>query len=211
MASLGVLYVLARLSGARIELGRLRRLHADQQGSVQSLSFVLTLPLFIMVLLFIVQVSQLMIGQIVVEYAAFAAARAAAVWIPAGLAGGEDSNCISSFSPDPAAPDQVPPSPAGPSDGGETFLVAPGQPEVQQDRLGGRAGLYADLALAEPGRRPVGPGRGDGGGHQGGLCRAGPELHRQPLDPARLENKLAYAAANTAVEIRFYHSNPSRR
>ena len=72
IASLGVLYVLARISRARMELGRLRRLHADQQGSAQSLSFVLTLPLFIMVLMFIVQVSQLMIGQVVVEYAAFA-------------------------------------------------------------------------------------------------------------------------------------------
>src|SRR5687767_11915386 len=58
-------------------------LHADELGSVQSLSFVLTVPLFIMLMLLAVQITQLMIGQIVVHYAAFAAARSAAVWIPA--------------------------------------------------------------------------------------------------------------------------------
>ena len=52
---------------------------------MQSLSFVLTLPLFIMVMMMIVQVSQLMIGMVVVHYAAFAAARSAAVWIPAAM------------------------------------------------------------------------------------------------------------------------------
>ena len=83
VASFCVLLLLVRMSRARWELGRLRQLHADQVGTVQSLSFVLTLPLFVMVMLLIVQVSQLMIGQIVVEYAAVAAARAAVVWIPA--------------------------------------------------------------------------------------------------------------------------------
>lgn len=62
---------------------RLWSLHRCQQGGVQSLAFVLTLPLLVMVLLFIVQVSQLMIGIMVVNYAAFAAARAASVWAPA--------------------------------------------------------------------------------------------------------------------------------
>ena len=48
---------------------------AIKPGSVQTLSFVLTLPIFIMVMMLIVQVSQLMIGLIVVHYAAYAAAR----------------------------------------------------------------------------------------------------------------------------------------
>ena len=52
---------------------------------MQSLSFVLTLPVFILVMMMIVQVSQLMIGIVVVHYAAFAAARSAAVWIPAAM------------------------------------------------------------------------------------------------------------------------------
>lgn len=74
--------VLIRLSGARWQWGRLKQLHACQQGSVQSLSFVLTLPLFLLIVLFIVQVSQLMIAITVVHYAAYAAARSAMVWIP---------------------------------------------------------------------------------------------------------------------------------
>jgi hypothetical protein len=60
-------------------------LHGDQQGSVQSLSFVLTVPFFIMLMLLAVQITQLMIGLIVVHYAAFAAARSASVWIPARI------------------------------------------------------------------------------------------------------------------------------
>ena len=52
---------------------------------MQSLSFVLTLPVFIFIMMMIVQVSQLMIGIVVVHYAAFAAARSAAVWIPAAM------------------------------------------------------------------------------------------------------------------------------
>jgi len=56
---------------------------ADERGSVQSLSFVLTVPVFIMLMMLAVQVTQLMIGEIIVNYAAFAAARSASVWIPA--------------------------------------------------------------------------------------------------------------------------------
>src|SRR3989304_3281384 len=88
-ALLGVAFVCAwallRLAHARVQPRRVARLHDDVQGTAQSLSFVLTLPFFIMILLFIVQVSELMIGAIVVHYAAFAAARSAAVWIPADM------------------------------------------------------------------------------------------------------------------------------
>ncbi len=207
IASVSVLYILVRISRARMELGRLRRLHADQQGSAQSLSFVLTLPLFIMVLMFIVQVSQLMIGQVVVEYAAFAGARAAAVWIPAGLASGEGSNCISSFSLDPAALNQVPPNSAGPSDGGETFLVSPGSPKYN------KIASAAVMACM-----PVSPSRNLGAGLSGqdsttaevikaAYAALAPGSTANAAIPTRIENKLAYAAANTAVVIRFYHSN----
>jgi len=60
-------------------------LHADERGSVQSLSFVLTVPVFIMLMMLAVQVTQLMIGEIIVNYAAFAAARSASVCIPARI------------------------------------------------------------------------------------------------------------------------------
>lgn len=59
------------------------RLHRDARGGVQSLAFVLTFPLLILIVLFIVQLSQLLVGVVTVQYAAFAAARAASVWIPA--------------------------------------------------------------------------------------------------------------------------------
>ena len=67
-------YALYRVARRPARFSRLRNLHGDQCGAVQSLSFVLVLPLFVMVMLFIVQVSQLMIGTIVVHYSAYAAA-----------------------------------------------------------------------------------------------------------------------------------------
>lgn len=90
-AALAAAFVLLRIvvgvSGARLEIVRLRKLHCSEEGAVQSLSFVLTLPLFIMIVMFIVQVSQLMIGIMGVHYATFAAARAAIVWTPARVVG----------------------------------------------------------------------------------------------------------------------------
>src|SRR5208282_4682418 len=88
-------WVLLRFSRVQLRLGRLFKLHGDEAGNVQSLSFVLALPLFIMIMMMIVQVSQLMIGIVVVNYAAFAAARSAAVWIPATMAEPEGPCCIS--------------------------------------------------------------------------------------------------------------------
>ena len=61
LAAFAGLWLVARVSGARLETARLWRLHRCQEGSVQTLSFVLTLPIFMMIVLFIVQVSQLMI------------------------------------------------------------------------------------------------------------------------------------------------------
>lgn len=81
-----LLRLVIRVSGARLEFARIRKLHRSQEGAVQSLSFVLTLPLFIMIVMFVVQVSQLMIGIMGVHYATFAAARAAIVWTPARIA-----------------------------------------------------------------------------------------------------------------------------
>jgi hypothetical protein len=81
--SFAVLVLLVKFSGAKLNWRRLGELHRCQDGGVQSLSFVLTLPLFLMFVMFIVQISQLMIGIVTVNYAAFAAARSASVWIPA--------------------------------------------------------------------------------------------------------------------------------
>ncbi|MGQ0633850.1 MAG: hypothetical protein ACT4QC_04510 [Planctomycetaceae bacterium] len=83
LAATVALWLVGRLSGARPAPAKLRRLYGCEAGSVQTLSFVFTLPLFIMLVMFIVQVADLMIGIAGVHYAAFAAARAAIVWLPA--------------------------------------------------------------------------------------------------------------------------------
>lgn len=206
-------YLLVRLNGLRMELGRLRRLHRDQSGGVQSLSFVLTLPLFVMIMLFIVQVSQLMIGTIVVHYAAFAAARSAVVWIPARLGQEETENCLSAYYPDPEAGDQVVPirDPLdpnyGPGEGGTTYLVEPGGPKY--DKIA-TAAVMACM--------PICPSRDLGLGLPGESQAAAeiikvlyrsmvPGSEQNARIPRRLENKLAYALQATQIEIRFYHTN----
>ena len=82
---LGALATLARTLRPQIRRGILARLHRDQVGGVQSVSFVLTAPIFVMLMLLAVQITQLMIGLMVVQYSAFAAIRSASVWIPARL------------------------------------------------------------------------------------------------------------------------------
>jgi hypothetical protein len=61
---------------------RLRGLDECEEGGVQSLALVLTLPFFVGTILLLVQLSQVLIGIMTVHYAAFASARAAVVWIP---------------------------------------------------------------------------------------------------------------------------------
>src|SRR5262245_59218669 len=100
----------------------LQALHADQRGSVQSLSFVLTVPVFVMLMLLAVQITQLMIGLIVVQYAAFAAARSASVWIPARLEPDELENRIGER--------QL----VGNEQSGEIFRISPGGRKYEQIR-----------------------------------------------------------------------------
>src|SRR4051812_31148980 len=87
IAAAAALRGLMWLCGARPRWGRVLSLHQEQTGGVQSLSFVLAAPFFIMLLMLIVQISQVMVAQVVVNYAAFAAARSAIVWIPASVDG----------------------------------------------------------------------------------------------------------------------------
>ncbi|MDB5340097.1 MAG: hypothetical protein JWN70_5716 [Planctomycetaceae bacterium] len=81
----GLMILLVQFCGGRVDWRRLRRLPESEEGAVQSLSLVLTLPVFLMLVLFIVQVTQVMVGIMMVNYAAFAGARAASVWIPADV------------------------------------------------------------------------------------------------------------------------------
>jgi len=100
LAAIGCLWLLTRVSGARLSPARLKTLHRSEEGSVQTLSFVLTLPVFMMIVLFIVQLSQLMIGITIIHYAAFAAARAASVWLPAEMPN-EPADTLDPISIDP--------------------------------------------------------------------------------------------------------------
>jgi hypothetical protein len=205
-------WALVRFSRAQLRLGRLFELHRDEAGSVQSLSFVLTLPLFVMILMMIVQVSQLMIGVVVVHYAAFAAARSAAVWIPAAMASPEGPCCISSYAIDPDAPDQVAPEldPAaadyGPSSGGLTYKIVPGSPKFN------KIASAAILACV-----PISPSRNLGLNAptaaemdtvlKTAYSTLSPSSSSNSAIGPRLDRKLAYAMNNTDVQIRFCHKN----
>jgi hypothetical protein len=217
IAALAVLmlaaYSLIRLCRCQVSFRRVLNVHRDQRGSVQSLSFVLTLPIFVMIVLLIVQVSQLMIAEIVVQYAAFAAARSAIVWIPAKMPGVENADCISQYVLDPNAPSQDfpvinPASPEfAPSTGGVTYLINPGSWKYN------KIASAAIMACA-----PIAPSR-DLGIPLSGQTAMKAEIINQlyasmvPASatnariPRRLENKLAYSENHTKVEVRFYHKN----
>ena len=215
-ASVLAAWLLARLSGGRLQLGRLRLLHRDQGGAVQSLAFVLVLPFFVMILLFIIQVSQVMIGTVAVHYAAFAAARSAIVWIPANL-GEEPANCISAYAIEWEAPYTAEPvwdpdsASFGPSDEnqveGLTYVVAPQGPKYEK--------IYTAAVLA---CMPISPSRDLGLSPEGGgptIAAAIKKAYRSmspgsagnPRISPRIDNKLAYAMRNTWIEVRFFHAN----
>jgi len=216
LVAVGAALLLVRIDGSRFRLRRLRRLwrlHRNEAGGAQSLAFVLTLPFFVMILLFIVQVSQLMIATVVVHYAAYAAARSASVWIPANVGEPETANRISYYAPDPEAPDQHVPimnpdhPDFAPSEGGVTYLVEPGSLKYAKIES---AAVMACL--------PICPSRDTGAELDGEGARAAeivdrlysalsPESTANRAIPRRLRNKMAYAMDNTRVEIRFYHKN----
>ncbi len=161
---------------------------------MQSLAFVLTVPVFIMVMMLIVQVSQLMIGTITVHYAAYAAARSASVWIAADTRGDEGANRISSI---------VPTANVGIPGAGQSYRVASGSPKFRKIQSA------AQLACAaiSPSRNV---GYADAGPYLGSLRRVyqalDPQHYRQNTRISqRLQNKLAYSLANTRITIGFLH------
>jgi hypothetical protein len=217
-ALVGVAWLVVRLAGGRLELSRLRRLHGDQGGGVQSLAFVLTMPLFVMVLMLIVQTSQLMIASVVVHYAALAAARAAIVWIPANTGNGaEQENQIGSLEReiDPNVPNQVAPeldptaADYGPGQGGLTYLV-PADPSSPKYSKIVSAAVLACMPIAPS--RNLGLDLPQGGQTMLQSLQAayGSMVSSSASNGAiggRLMHKLAYAAAATTVEVRYYHPN----
>ncbi len=190
LLALGGLATLVRLLSPKEIRNSVFRLHGDQAGSVQSLGFVLTVPVFIMLMLFVVQVTQLMVGMIGVQYSAFAAARSASVWIPARY-GDEPENCIGTRTGDRQFHD------------GQQFLIAPGGQKYERIRSA------AVLACV-----PVAPSRDlKATNQQSRLPEAlirvyaavAPSSQSNSRMPRRLANKWAYADANTQIEIRIFH------
>jgi hypothetical protein len=218
VASVFCAWLAVRASGGKLHLARLRALHRDQRGAVQSLSFVLVLPFFVMIMLFIIQISQIMIGTVVVHYAAFAAARSAVVWIPANLGGGlATENCIGQRMIDPDAPYTVfpcmdPDSPAfGPSDGsaieGLTYIVAPGSAKYNKIFTAAVLGCMSICPSRDLGITPSGEGATIAGSLKTAYRAMSPSSAGIPRINARIDNKLAYAMQNTQIEVRFFHSN----
>jgi len=199
------IWLVLRTSGARLSLRKLLRLHHCQAGGVQTLSFVLTLPIFMMLVLFIVQVSQLMIGITVVHYAAFAAARAASVWIPAETAD-EPANNMGPV----AIAEGVPTYPDWYGTRHSDFnLMSP----ADKQSLAKYYRIWSAAALACV---PISPSHQymtvsamqqiDAQNHVAGPLTAlyrnlVPNSARNPQIPARLRNKSAYAFDHTLITI----------
>jgi hypothetical protein len=187
-------------SGGRREWSRLRSVHRNEDGAVQSLSFVLTLPLFILIMMGIVQTSQIMIAQIVVEYSAIVTARSASVWIPVHLDGTDGRNRIASLTFDRS------------EDGGDIYLV---QTEGQSGDYSSPKVLRISMAAAQA-CVPISPSRplgfdqnATGNSAATSLIRAfealAPDAEAGDAVSRRMRNKLAYALANTWVEIEVFH------
>lgn len=188
-----LLWLTIRLCGARFNWRRLTQAHRCQQGGVQSLAFVVTLPLFIMITLFIVQVSQLMLGTMVVNYAAFTSARAAIVWIPADM--GLNNQYLRQ--------NKLPPP------------IADGSPVSLSSESGNLTNNYkyqkiyqaAAMACA-----PISPSTDYGFTHtpfSQDVTQATQQMYDRLTSatnqriPARLNSKLAYSFENTTVRLEF--------
>jgi hypothetical protein len=204
-AAVVFLWGVVRLNRARPQWGRLFGLHGDQGGSVQGLSFVLSVPLFALVLFFILQISQLMIGTIVVQYAAFAAARSAIVWIPASL-GPEGFNCVTQHAflseEGGAAPTW------GPGPGGRHYKILPVGRKYEKIASAAMMAVVPicpsqRLASSLPGNWP-----GLRDLMMAGFHGIAPQTASgENAIKNRLTNKLAYAVAHTEVDVRFFHAN----
>ena len=198
-AAIALLALLLRVSQRKISAReiwqRMRQLHHCERGAVQSLSFVLTLPFFIVICLFIVQVSQLMIGVMVVHYAAYASARAAIVWIPADV-------------------DDLAQNKLGPPITAYNPVLLRGDGTLVRENFKYRK-IFEAAAIA---CAPISPSRNVGYApddlSSGSALvmkelyeSLSPESARNTRIPARIDNKLGYSFRNTAVRLEFRDKN----
>jgi hypothetical protein len=176
-------------------------MRGDERGGVQSLAFVLTFPVFLLLVLFIAQLSQLMIGVVIVHYAAFASARAASVWIPADV---DDASRFSGG--DSSGQNELPP------------FLAPGQTwRLSQDVVDGlnnrkcreiwSSAALACVPLAPSGGRTSGRSSLTAASVSGSLAMVvqaiDPSARNNAILPRRVANKVAYSFANTTVDLDF--------
>jgi hypothetical protein len=202
----GAFVAVARLSGGSWKVARLRSLHACESGAIQSLAFVLTLPFLVMILLFIVQVSQLMIALVTINYAAFASARAASVWVPTMI---QDGYAGLGFDTDDQ--NELPPAIAP---GVPLPLSAETIPGFQSRKLE-KVWTAAALACA-----PIAPSRTTADSASGAMYanrtasvmkqlypRFDPAGTVNPRMPGRIDAKLGYSFENTHVVLQFEDRN----
>jgi hypothetical protein len=203
---------LLKLSGAQLRFARLRRIHSCEGGSVQSVAFVLTLPVFMLFVLFILQVSQLMIGTMVVHYAAFAATRSASVWLGSSVT----VDTAYGFAPEPENWIESPVQNTGNvlrvgSSQGPSSASAPLSRKYHQAWSAAVLGCAPicpsrDLQKAAGSANTLSPAASSwlAGAQQVTRTLYGnlsPTSSTNARIPVRLDNKLDYAARNTFVEI----------
>lgn len=177
----------------------LRRLHNNEVGGVQSLSFVLTLPLFAMILLFVLQISQLLIARIVVEYAAFNAARSAIVWIPANIPLVEPSNQMSRrtfirFH-------------EGEDESWAIYRMHPSGPKYERIALAASTALSPICPSADVGAPANDLSNITSQAMEKAYYQMAPGSEANTKIDDRLRNKMAYAVANTRVLVEVWHKN----
>jgi len=191
---LGALATLARTLRPQMRKDIFTSLHRDEVGGVQSVSFVLTAPIFVMLMLLAVQITQLMIGLIVVHYSAFAAIRSASVWIPARMEPIQEvaENRIGTRVPVKVHPDGV------------EYLIQPGTKKHEQIRT---AAALACLSIAPSRDLALAPADAMTGSIQSLYADLAPSAMSNSRVPQRLANKWAYANEATDIEIHVFHRN----
>ena len=194
------LALLLRCAGGRLQLAQLKKLHRDQAGAVQSLSFIITLPVFLLIMLFVVQLSLITMARISVEYAAYAAARSAVVWIPANLGTGEYAE--NRVGPWPIAPMRM-----YESDGRNyvVYQVVPAGDKFAQVHLAAAMACMPISPSANTGSSSSHPWLAALPSIEGAYQVLAPGSMSNTRVPTRLRNKWMYALENTQVAIEIHH------
>jgi hypothetical protein len=150
--------------------------------------------------------SQVLIGTIVVHYAAFAAARSAVVWIPARLEPYDprDDADFDTYGPY-LRENQVGPllTVVGQGQGGTIYKIQSPTPKLRQIES---AAILACLPIC-PSRSVMAGGQVHPASEtvQKLYAALAPQAATNPQVNVRLRNKLAYSAAATKVEVTFLH------